>query len=200
MGRKIEITAASLLLAAVLIYLSEPYEFCAVLLAAAIHELGHAAAIWMAGLRIKSFRAELRGFCMSYCGYTGTLGHILIAAAGPSAGFLYAYAAGRMGAELESRLLCLSSGVSLILSAFNLLPAMPLDGGRIFSQLSAAVLGEGKGAVLSGYVSFGVCTALFCAGVWLMLRDKGAALLITAVWMLFYQESGLGIVKSREIL
>ena len=154
--RKFKASSAWILLAAVFLYLAEPYELAALLLPAAVHELGHASAIRIAGLRIKSFRAELKGFCMSYSGYSGAMGHMLIAAAGPAAGILYALAAGRLGAEHDSSFLCLSSGISLILSLFNLLPAMPLDGGRIFSELSTALMGEKRGSVLSRCVSFAV--------------------------------------------
>ena len=54
-------------------------------------------ALLLLGLHIKGIRAELRGFCIEYCGYTGAVGHALAALAGPAAGLAYALAASTAG-------------------------------------------------------------------------------------------------------
>lgn len=196
----LEISASAAILLCLLYFLALPGEFMAVFIAVAVHELGHIAMLWILGLKIKSFKADMRGFCISYYGYTSAAGHCLAAAAGPAAGLIYAYAASQLAHKLDSAIFCLSSGTSLILSAFNLIPAMPLDGGRIFAKLSLAVLGEVRGASLSSAVSLLSAILLFALGLYLMIKNMGAAVLIASIWLLFYQESGLGIVKSQEVL
>ncbi len=181
-----------------LLYLGSGREIAAVLLPALIHELGHIAALRVLGLRIRCFRAELRGFCMEYYGECGAVGHALAAAAGPAAGFLWAIGASLLGKRLDW--LNLSAGVSLLLSLFNLLPALPLDGGRILLSLSCAFLGERRGVRLTEACSLAVGCLLLSFGVWLMLRGRGIALLTAAVWLLAYQESGRGLVKRPEMI
>ena len=198
--RKLNISAGAVLLAAVVYYIGDLKVIAAVLLPAAVHELGHIAALRLLGLRISGFRAELKGFYIDYRGYTGAAGHAAAAAAGPAAGLIYALAASAAGGRLCSRWLYLSAGVSLILSLFNLRPALPLDGGRILLHLASAFLGEKKGRSLldaSGVIIGGV---LLFAGAWMMIKGEGIALLVVSLWILLYQDNGRGIVKSREIM
>ncbi len=128
------------------------------------------------------------------------MGHALAALAGPAAGLSYALAASLLGARLDSGWLCLSAGVSLLLSLFNLLPALPLDGGRAVLQLSCALLGERRGGVLTELLGLFTGGTLLAVGIWLMLWDRGVALLLAAIWLLFCQENGRGIVKIREMI
>lgn len=197
---KLKISAGAILLAALIYYMGDTSTIAAVLLPAAVHELGHVAALRLMGLRINGFRIELRGFCIEYAGYTGAMGHALAAACGPVAGLWYAWVASWLGNRLDSSWLCLSAGVSLLLSGFNLLPALPLDGGRVLAHLSRAVLGNRRGAWLTEAVGLAIGAVMLSAGVWQMLHGQGIALALAAVWLLLYQENERGIVKGREIL
>ena len=199
-GKKLSVSAGAVLLAALVYYLYDLETVAAVLVPAATHELGHLAALNLLGLRVNGFRAELKGFCIDYSGYTGAMGHALAAAAGPMAGLWYAWAASMAGNRLDSDWLCLSAGVSLLLSLFNLLPALPLDGGRILEHLAGAFLGDKQGALLTETVGAVVGAVLLAAGVLLMMHGRGIALALAAIWMLLYQDNRRGLVKGKEML
>lgn len=197
MKKRISISTGALFTAAAIYYLFDRKTIVAVLLAALAHELGHLFAMQLLGLRIKRFRIEVKGFCIDYCGYAGAVGHVLAAAAGPIAGFLYAVAASHFGNVWEEDCICLSAGVSLLLSLFNLIPALPLDGGRILMNLCCAFCGEQRGRVICSSVSTVLGLMLLAAGTLMMLKGMGAAALISSIWLLGYQE---GVEKKLEIL
>ena len=94
----------------------------------------------------------------------------------------------------------LSAGISLLLSLFNLLPILPLDGGRVFSILSSELFGSRRGDALTKTVSLTLSTALLMGGTFLMWRGDGTALTLAALWLLLAQPDKAALVKRRELL
>ena len=199
-GKRLHISAGAVLAAALLFFFTDTKTFWAVVLPVTAHELGHVLALKLVGLRIKGFRAEMKGLCIDYYGFCGTAGHVFAAAAGPLAGLLYAFAASCWAKYFNSDTAALSAGISLLLSAFNMLPVLPLDGGRIFSRLACAALGYGRGERLSKKLGLTVSGAALAVGLLLMWKGLGAGLALAAVWLLLAQPEGEGIVKRKEIL
>ena len=166
------------------VYFFDFRTLAALLCAAAVHELGHAACLRAFGLKLAGFHTEGQGLCIEYAGSAGHFVHAAAAAAGPAAGLALAYAASWAGAELLA-------GVSLLLTLFNLLPVLPLDGGRIMCALLIVFMGETRGARAAQMCSVAMAYCIVAAGVYLMLSGRGAALFVTALWLLFSQESSL---------
>ena len=88
------------------------------------------------------------------------------------------------------------AGYGAILTAYNLLPALPLDGGRaVFALLSKAMGFErAKNIIeLSGFITG---LGLAAAGLAMLGKELGAALLIAGIWLLIAQT---GIVKNMRL-
>lgn len=102
-------------------------------LAVAVHELGHVAALVLCGTEIYGLRMEACGLALRCAPPEGAVRTVAAALAGPAAG---------------AGLFCILRGLgcpegadlSLLYSCVNLLPVLPLDGGR---ALQAAVAGVG---------------------------------------------------------
>lgn len=186
-GDKLQISAAAALAACFVYYVGDIPALAAVLLAVLVHELGHLAALRLLGLRVLGLRVELKGLCVEYAGRPGAAREALCAAAGPVAGFLFAALLSLPPAWDDNPWLRLTAGLSLLLSFFNLLPALPLDGGRIFRCLAAALFGDRAGAALSDAAGFAVGLLLLAAGLWLALSDRGLALPAAGLWILLSQ-------------
>lgn len=199
-GERIKISAEAALVAAFLYYIGDFRTAMAVVLPVLVHEFGHLGALRALGLRATGLRVELKGFCIEYEGEAGRLGHALAAFAGPLAGVIYALAAATAGRLSGCEWLSLTAGVSVILSGFNMLPAMPLDGGRIAQSFLCAALGDRTGERAGRILSTAVGAVLLAAGTLLTAAGGGIALLLAAIWVLTYQNEGEGIEKNREIL
>ncbi len=167
---------------------------CAVLLAAAVHEAGHIISIVILRGKIRAVRFDASGFCMSCCGLDSSLKELVSILMGPVFGLLFAYLASYCGNALNDSFLCEAAGVSMILSVFNLLPALPLDGGRaLYCMISSRIMAE-KVLDVSGMLSGLV---LVTCGLYFLGNEKGAAFLISGIWVLIAQT---GIVKNFRML
>ena len=198
--RRLSISLAALLLGALLYAAASFDELAALLAAVIVHELGHIVTLRLYGLRIRRISADLRGLCIEYGGFCSPWGHAVSALAGPAAGLGYAFAASCFGRRSGNEVLTLSAGVSLLLSLFNLLPILPLDGGRIFSIAASELLGGRRGDELTQKLGLVLSTALLAAGIWIMWRGDGTALTIAALWLLASQPDKAALVKKRELL
>ena len=129
LAERLRISPGVPLLLAAFVWLASPLLLGAILSAAVCHELGHWLVLRRVGGRIQRLHITVFGAEMQVddrrISYGGEL---LAAAAGPMSNLLLAAALGLLGRWWEP--MYLFAGAQLVLGAFNLLPALPLDGGR----------------------------------------------------------------------
>lgn len=146
---------------------------------ALIHELGHYIMLSHYGVRVRKLIFDYTGFTMlCNTSYLPNGANVAVALGGPFMGAVAALIASVLGNVMQNEFLLLFSGVGVILSAFNLLPAKPLDGWRvvhvIFPALSMGISMIAACLVLSLglYVLYlGYGTALAMLGLVLLLQD-----------------------------
>ena len=159
-----------------------PLETVAELLAAVvIHEFGHIVALLLMGLHIKGLYVEPSGLRITYVGQSSTLMDILAALAGPLAGLMYS------GILFGINTYSLSAEISMVYSFFNLLPIMPLDGGRALQALFSKSFEPEKGEGILLRISLAFSLVLAGLGLAAMLAGEGGGLFAAGIWLLLMQ-------------
>lgn len=142
-----------------------------------LHELGHALVAQKFGIRIASIDLHvLGGMALMTRSPERPRDEVLIAAAGPivslvlglSIGFVLTFLGSWPAAEdifgepTLIGVLAYAALVNLGMAIFNLVPALPMDGGRIFRAALASRLGPVPATRIAAWVSrgFGVCFIL----------------------------------------
>ncbi len=173
--KRLSITPGFWLLAA-LVWLLEPGLLLPAALAAACHELGHCAALGLLGnaparLKLSAAGAELTPKRpLSYAL------ELPAALAGPGASVLCALLAARWGFYLFA-------GLSLALGLFNVLPILPLDGGRALQSLCALALPAPLDRGAPRWIAVGAAGLLLGCALGAFFRLGAAALLVPALWL-----------------
>lgn len=198
-GERLLVSLLCAVLAAAVYYTGSAGMLLALMAAAAVHELSHLAAMLPLGCRPAAFRPEPGGFCIEYTGREDSLTECLIAASGPLGGVLAGLAAQAAAGLWARDALRQFAALSFLLSAFNLLPILPLDGGRIFRSLCVRALGQERGVEFSVCVSRLLCLLLLAAGIVCLVNNRGSAPLFAAIWLLCLQKESGPLAKEREM-
>lgn len=101
-----------------------------------LHELGHALVARRLGVRIAGIELSFFGGAAKMVELPRTANHELaIAAAGPAVSLMLGGVGFGLGSLLHAPLLLWLGWTNLVLAGFNLIPALPMDGGRILRAL-----------------------------------------------------------------
>ncbi len=166
-----------------------------------LHELGHSFVAMHQGVKVRSITLFfLGGVAQTESECRTAQGEFLMAAAGPAVSLLIgvgllssqhqaAHLLPAFGAMVE-----MLGGLNLMLALFNLLPGLPLDGGRILKALVWQVTGSQRRGieVANGMGRFLSLLALGL-GVTLILQRNGFGL-----WLFLFGWLGLGASRTEQ--
>lgn len=160
----------------------------AVLGAALIHEAGHVAAALAMGGTIAELRLLPFGVSMRLEGglLLGYRRDAIIALSGPAANLLAlgAFAAAARVMSAPPRLFAYFILADLGLCLVNLIPALPLDGGRALEALLLSALSPWAARVVMLVFSITFTGLVFASGLWLLAATGyNASLLFIAVYL-----------------
>lgn len=166
------------------VYLLDAYILAAVIIAAAVHELGHIIALNAAQFRVNGFTAELGGLRIDYSGEKAPAFHALAALSGPLAGLAFAFSCSFLARATGISWFALTAEISLVLSLFNLIPVLPLDGGRTLAAALSVLLGVVRAERIMLCFGRFFSFILLAVGLWLYLRSGGVWVMLFAVYFI----------------
>ncbi|MGP9536926.1 site-2 protease family protein [Brachybacterium sp. AOP43-C2-M15] len=156
-----------------------------------VHETAHALVARAFGATVDHIALTLWGGHTQYTARRmSAVGSVLVSLAGPAANGLLA-ALATAAAQLSSEgssvavFLSVSSWLNIALAVFNLLPGLPMDGGRALESLLGAWLRDPElGTRITAWIGRGIAVAVVLYPLWLILRAGGAGgfSLLTLVW------------------
>ncbi|MCL2402086.1 MAG: M50 family metallopeptidase [Oscillospiraceae bacterium] len=169
-----------------------------IFIAASVHELGHYMALRLCGGGVVELRLGVTGMSMRHQYSAAYIAEIFIAAGGPIASAVLSAIAAIVARQTQVDILYHLAGMSLLLCVFNLLPALPMDGGRI---LYAAVSSKAENpATADRVICMTSCVVIFFAltagACILAVTRTNFSLLAAAAWILIhYCKSGNNSIK-----
>ena len=108
-----------------------------------VHELGHAVVARRFGVRVSGIELGFFGGAAKLEGMPrAPARELAIAAAGPAVSLVLAAVGLGFGAVTHVPLVVLIGWINLVIAGFNLIPALPMDGGRMLRALLAMKLGH----------------------------------------------------------
>ena len=169
------------------------------------HELAHAQVALMLRLKVKEIEllpfggvARIEGL-----GAVGSSDEIMIAAAGPVASLVlaaFAYA-GMLYAGMYADVWEFFYKTNMMLAVFNLLPGLPLDGGRIIRAWLALYIDYGKATLVAAGFSkvLSACLLIFIAYEYILSSTMNVTFLIAAVFLYTTAKSEIKVAGFRTL-
>ena len=197
----VRVSASFWLLVLLAVIVSPSMAVAAVLTAAALHELGHLAAMRHYGVSVRRFRltalgAELDAPSLARLSYGRELAVTL---AGVAVNLLCAVLLVLLGLRTWREWPFVFAGAHLVLAAFNLLPVVPLDGARALCLILSFFLGPTAGERVTAAVSIACSLALCALGLRLSLGLQSGYLFAFAAFGLLYGSlRQLGLARGAK--
>jgi Zn-dependent protease/CBS domain-containing protein len=182
-----------------------------------LHELGHALVARRAGLKVAGIDLWAFGGITRMAPPQTPSVELRVAAAGPLVTFaivvlcviaavivssnrsFFDVAIGEGGVHASPALVWLSwvATLNMLLLVFNLVPAFPLDGGRIAQSIIWSRTGDRHRAThLTGRAGQGFALLLGLVGLWVLSHEPGAGLFTLLLAFILYQAASTAVVQG----
>ena len=176
--KKFELTPGFIILIAWLNFIDSQRILPLAMIACAIHELGHYAAIQQFGGCIQRVRFSVIGAEIQLQKSLGYVPEGIVALAGPGTNLCAALLCGQLNCAYTF------SGINLVLGCFNLLPMRGLDGNRVLYCSLALLFGPHITIKIVNVFS-GVLLILFgILSVYAFTSSRNITMLLIVIWLI----------------
>ncbi|HEX7349696.1 M50 family metallopeptidase [Brachybacterium sp.] len=155
------------------------------------HEVAHAVVARAFGATVDHIALTLWGGHTQYRSRRmSSVGSVMVSLSGPFANLLLAGLATGLvqltsPGEAAATFFSMTAWLNLVLAVFNLLPGLPMDGGRALESLLGAVLRSPElGTRITAWLGRAIAVAVIAYPLWRIVREGGAGTfsLLTLVW------------------
>ncbi|MEA5040039.1 MAG: hypothetical protein VB086_09400 [Clostridiaceae bacterium] len=184
--RRFRISYPFLLVSALVLTLDAQGFFLLIWGAAMLHEAGHLAALRLMRCPVRKVTVTMTGLRIDYHPHGISYRQDAVAAlAGPAANVVTAVLCAMLAHFFPLPPLFQFIGISLLLASLNLLPALPLDGGRALLSLLSLRLTPGHAMTVVRSVGLAAGCCLTAVGLWLLVKGGNFSLLICGILLLY---------------
>ena len=191
---KIEIDIKIILLLILFIITSQIKLYSIFIVFIFFHELTHMIIGYILGMKISNLRVNILGFSAEMYNYNSRKSYIKIITylSGPVFNLLCAIIFYYM--ELNQQLKITLIYTNVILFIFNLLPIVPLDGGKILKEILKKFFGHKKANIIM--IDLSKCILLFLSFTYsiVILKIKNLAILFLIIYMWY-----LYVIEARKV-
>ena len=170
-----------------------------ILLAAALHECGHLLLLRRYHVRVNGLRLSALGAVL-YAQDAQKLSYgreLLVTLAGPAANLFCALVAAILALHTQREFFYVFAGANVILCAYNLLPVLPLDGGRALYLVTAYFFGPMIGDAVTAVVGTVCALSILVLGIYLsVVSGSGMFFLLAAFSLLWGTLPQLALAKN----
>lgn len=161
-----------------------------------LHELGHAVAARALGVRVMGIDLGFLGGAARMELPSDSRRELLIAAAGPAVSLALAGLGIALGVALGAQLLVTIGIINFVIAAFNLIPALPMDGGRILRAALAPRFGYERATLMAVTIARGFVIAFAIVGIW--FGAWRLLIIAPALWLMGTQERALAQTRVQQ--
>ena len=199
---RFKISCGFLLLLAALLMLPQAGSFLLLALFAALfHEVGHILAVKQYGAKIDSVTLTAAGAVMHTVGLPNYLSELFCVLSGCIFSFSLAILASIAGRVFAFQTAYTLSGLSLIFGIFNLLPALPLDGGRALHVIISALISPSAAEKTLFVTSLLTALGMLIIGTAVLLRTgSNFTLMAAGIYVLTNLVLQLGVENNRRVI
>jgi Zn-dependent protease len=166
-----------------------------------LHELSHALVARRLGVHVSGIELSFFGGAAKMVDMPRSANHeIAIAAAGPALSLMLAGVGFGLGIATGSSLLAVIGWINLILAGFNLIPALPMDGGRILRALLTRKLDFVRATDVAVTVSRVAAVAFGVIGLYALANGGWSMLIVLAplLWIMGTRERMLARTMADQ--
>lgn len=196
--RSFKISTGAVILLSLLYFFLGFKLLAALITAVLVHEMGHVAALKLFGADVVRLKFDVGGLCMTCVGLKNRLCEFISLLAGPLLGGVFALFCSYCGNALNSEFLLTASGFCFILTVYNLLPILPLDGGRMLKCLFEKVFGELAAKKFCTFSSIAISALLALFGGTQPKSSWGRAICFAGIILLISQFGGEDYCKLKN--
>lgn len=191
---KVTCSKPFLFFTAILLILDDRGFYLLVFAGILIHEVGHLLVILLLCCHVEALELRLSGLRMDYTeGHLGYGRDALIALGGPLANLIAAGVLILLSGAQPREAVYLSIGVQVLLAGFNLLPALPMDGGRVLQAVISYHWGLDRGSQVLQIATALVSAVMMGVGLYACKAPwHNPTLLVTACLLL------VGLLKQKN--